>query len=50
MKPDGFFAGNPTVDLPPSRDLASKEELEHKGMQPVDAGAPASCCLPTSKL
>ena len=25
LKPDGFFAGNPTIDLPPQRSEGSKE-------------------------
>nr|WHU50174.1 copper amine oxidase [Chlamydomonas reinhardtii] len=45
LKPDGFFAGNPAVDLPPSRDPASKEEMGRAG------GAGGGCCaLPKSKL
>ncbi|GIL76587.1 hypothetical protein Vretifemale_6087, partial [Volvox reticuliferus] len=54
LKPDGFFAGNPAVDLPPCRDQASTEQLpqqhNHQQQQAVQAGAGGSCCLLLSKL
>jgi primary-amine oxidase len=36
LKPWNFFTQNPTLDLPPTRNAASRELL--------DDGAPSSCC------
>ncbi|KAG2486353.1 hypothetical protein HYH03_014934 [Edaphochlamys debaryana] len=41
LKPDGFFTANPAVDIPRTRDAASREE---------GAGAGAACCVAPSKL
>ncbi len=46
LRPDGFFAGNPAVDLPPSKDPASREEVAGA----AGAGAAACCAMPKSKL
>ncbi|KAG2422471.1 hypothetical protein HXX76_015995 [Chlamydomonas incerta] len=51
LKPDGFFAGNPAVDLPPATDPASREELGGGGgAAGGTAGGGACCALPKSKL
>ncbi|GLI66897.1 hypothetical protein VaNZ11_010924 [Volvox africanus] len=55
LKPDGFFACNPAVDLPPCRDPVSTEQLpqqhdQHHQQQAVQASAAGSCCLLPSKL
>ncbi|PNH03386.1 Primary amine oxidase, partial [Tetrabaena socialis] len=46
LKPDGFFAGNPAVDLPRTRDPASRED----GGGCCGGGAAAPACLPKSKM
>ncbi|GFR44735.1 hypothetical protein Agub_g6063 [Astrephomene gubernaculifera] len=51
LKPDGFFAANPAIDLPPTRDTASREEsaqgAEHQQQQQGVAGG-GSCCGETA--
>ncbi|KXZ42493.1 hypothetical protein GPECTOR_141g691 [Gonium pectorale] len=47
LKPDGFFAANPALDLPPEKDPASREEGAVG--QPPQPGA-AACCVAQSKL
>lgn len=48
LKPDGFFSCNPAIDLPPSRDTASREQLAEGGGGGGSAAA-GTCCI-KSKL
>mmetsp|Transcript_39335 Transcript_39335/g.87541 ORF Transcript_39335/g.87541 Transcript_39335/m.87541 type:complete len:691 (-) Transcript_39335:902-2974(-) len=47
LKPDGFFSGNPAVDLPPDR---NKLSVEYDSMAKQQGQAAACCAMPMSKL